>query len=80
MMQHGFGYTLYLDGLPSATVMHGTKDYMSGIPIGRYEDGKIIVFNHLEITVFVHHTVEDHQRVVGLEVTPFSIAEGDKRQ
>ena len=57
-------YTLYLDGLPSATIIKGKDnkelDYFEGIPIGRYENGEKIIYNHLEITVYTHLTSEGH--------------------
>lgn len=82
MMQHDFGYTLYLDNLPSATILRDaenrelTPDYGRGIPVGKFEGlGKIMLYNHLDITVVVHDTYEGHHRIVGFEVEPFSLAE-----
>jgi hypothetical protein len=86
MMQHKFGYTLYLDNLPSATILRDnedkelTPDYGKGIPIGQFEGlGKIVLNNHLDITVVVHDTYEGHHRIVGFEVEPFSLAEDQHR-
>jgi len=80
---------LVLDGLPSATIIrYGNEekvDYMGGIPVGREvrELGetisKIMIYNHLEITVEVHHTLEGHQRIVAFDVEPFSLPEGPDR-
>lgn len=85
-MQHKFGYTLYLDNLPSATILRDnedkelTPDYGKGIPIGQFEGlGKIVLNNHLDITVVVHDTYEGHHRIVGFEVEPFSLAEDQHR-
>ena len=68
-IQHDYRYTLYLDDLPSATILRDKNnkelpvDYLDGIPIGRYEqlDGypRVVVYNHLDIKVIIHHTVED---------------------
>jgi hypothetical protein len=86
MIQHDFRYKLYLDDLPSATILRDKKNrelpvnYESGIPIGEFQGlSKIMIYNHLDITVLVHDTVEGHHRIVGFEVEPFSIAEGPNR-
>jgi len=85
-MQHDFGYTLYLDDLPSATILRDKEDremapdYGKGIPVGKFEGlGKIMLYNHLDITVVVHDTLEGHHRIVGFEVEPFSLAEDQHR-
>jgi len=89
-MQHNYTYTLYMDDLPSATIVRDEHDrdlppnYFEGIPIGIFSmpsrsEHKIMIYNHLDITVLVHHTIEGHQRIVGFDVEPFSIAEGPKR-
>ncbi len=55
-------------------------DYVSGIPIGVFEDlGKIKIYNHLDIVVLVHDTVEGHHRIVGFEVEPYSFNENKYR-
>lgn len=55
-------------------------DYFHGIPIGKYEGlSKIMIYNHLDITVIVHDTLEGHHRITGFEIEPYSIAEGDHR-
>lgn len=60
-------------------------DYFHGIPIGKYlphkskRDDQYIVYNHLDIIVIVHDTMEGHHRIVGFEVEPYSIAEGKNR-
>ena len=55
-------------------------NYFSGIPIGKYEDyDKVMIYNHLDITVIRHDTLEGHHRIVGFEVEPFSIGEGPNR-
>jgi hypothetical protein len=41
--------------------------------------GRIKLYNHLEITVITHDTIEGHHRIVGFEVEPFSIAESEHR-
>lgn len=71
-IDHDYRYTLYLDDLPSATIMRDAHDrelppnYYAGIPIGYFETDKTTgekryaLYNHLDITVIIHHTVEDH--------------------
>jgi galactose mutarotase-like enzyme len=39
----------------------------------------VIIFNHLNITVYTHTTLEGHERIVGFEVEPMSLGEDDKR-
>lgn len=87
MMQSNFGYTLYLDNLPSATILRDKldkelpADYFHGIPIGVYEgNGKIKIYNHWDLIVVVHDTLEGHHRIVGFEVEPYSLAEGPNRE
>ena len=85
MMQHDYGYQLYLDNLPSATILRDQNkkelpvDYFKSVPIGVYEYGRKMIYNHLDITVIVHDTLEHHHRVVGFEVEPFSMMEEDNR-
>jgi len=81
-----------LDDLPSAV---GLRDrfneelpvnYFDGIPIGFYEEDETTgmkhyaLYNHFDIVVIINHTVENHQRIVGFEVEPKSIMEGDQRK
>lgn len=56
-------------------------DYFHGIPIGQYnrETHQAMIYNHLDIIVIVHDTMEGHHRIVGFEVEPYSIAEGPHR-
>lgn len=55
-------------------------DYFHGIPIGVYEgSGKIKIYNHWDLVVVVHDTLEGHHRIVGFEVEPYSLAEGPNR-
>jgi hypothetical protein len=37
------------------------------------------VFNHLDITVETHLTIEGDERIVGLDVEPMSLADDAKR-
>lgn len=85
--QHNYKYKLYLDGLPSATISRDPENnekiisYTEGIPIGKYnhETHEMMLYNHLEITVKGHETHEKQKRIVGFEVEPFSISEGEYR-
>ncbi len=38
------------------------------------------LYNHFDIIVIINHTVEDHQRIVGFEVEPKTIAESENRK
>ncbi len=82
MMQHDYRYELYLDSLPSAVILRDANnkelqpDYSKGIPVGQFQGlEKIMLYNHLDITVKVHDTFEGHHRIVGFEVEPYSMAE-----
>jgi len=86
MIDHDYTYNLYLDDLPSATIMRDSNNrelppnYYAGVPIGysvkdELGNKRYALYNHIDITVIIHHTVEDHQRVVGFEIEPFSMAE-----
>lgn len=84
-IQKGYEYKLFIDDLPSATVVPGKNgnknevDYFEGIPIGEYEErtDSLYIFNHLNLTVFTHSTYEKHERIVGFEVLPMSITNID---
>jgi len=86
-ISHNYTYTLFLDDLPSATVNRDPHnktlvDYLDGIPIGVYSRtlNKVMIYNHLNITVFTHTTLEGFERIVGFHVEPMSIGEGKHRQ
>ena len=86
--QHGYRYKLYIDDLPSATVVKDPKtgdlvpDYLDGIPIGEFdrETRKLKIYNHLQIEVKVHlsSTKPVEKRIVGFNVRPMSRAYDDK--
>lgn len=38
-----------------------------------------MLYNHWDIIVIVHDTIEGHHRIVGFEVEPYSMAEGPNR-
>ena len=91
-IDHDYRYTLYLDDLPSAV---GLRDkfneelpvnYFDGIPIGYYVEDEVTglrsyaLYNHFDIIVIINHTVENHQRIVGFEIEPKSIMEGEQRK
>lgn len=72
--------------MPSATILRDKNnkelpvDYASGIPIGEFEDvGFIKIYNHLDIVVIVHDTMEGHHRIVGFEVEPYSLNQNQYR-
>jgi hypothetical protein len=83
----GFRYTFYLDGLPSATILRDAKnkemdtDYFLGIPIGQKDSttGAIVLYNHFDIIVRVHSTIEGHKRIVGFDVEPYSMKQSASR-
>jgi len=40
---------------------------------------KYVFYNHLELTVETHKTLDGHERIVAFDVEPFSIAEDENR-
>lgn len=86
-IQADYHYRLYIDGLPSASVLRDKAnkelpaDYYHGIPIGKFDKDtfETTIYNHLDIIVVVHDTMEGHHRIVGFEVEPYSINEGPHR-
>ena len=85
MIRRKYRYQLFVDELPNATLVKNKDtgkveaDFREGIYVGKKLGDNIssIIYNHLEITVKVHHvTGGDEVRVVGFEVQPFSIANG----
>jgi hypothetical protein len=86
-IQQDYHYKLFLDDLPSASILRDKMnkempaDYFHGIPIGKYDKTKhqAILYNHWDIIVITHDTMEGHHRIVGFEVEPYSIAEGAHR-
>ena len=55
-------------------------DYLHGIPLGKFMGvGQIMLYNHWDIIVTVHDTIEGHHRIVGFEVEPYSLAESTDR-
>lgn len=86
MIKHRYKYKLYIDDLQSATVRrdkNGDKemDHEEGIPIGVWDstDNSVIVFNHLNMTIYTHTTNEGNLRIVGFEVEPMSLGEDENR-
>ena len=53
---------MYLDGLPSAVSFKDKTSYLDGVPIGYYDHsgGSKVIYNHLDIVVSVHNTMEGH--------------------
>jgi hypothetical protein len=90
-IQHNYTYSLYLDDLPSAVILRDINNreqapnYQAGIPIGVFDydpetnKQRVMVYNHYDITVLTHSTIDGHQRIVGFEVEPFSLTEDDQR-
>ena len=59
LIHEGYGYRMYLDDLPSATVYDNQTHYEENIPIGYIErssgdqEDKYWLYNHLDIKVLV---------------------------
>ena len=52
------------------------EDYVSGIPVSGFENGKVFVFNHLDLFILTHKTLDETYRIVGFDVEPRSLAWG----
>ena len=86
-IDYDYKYTLYLDDLPSAVILRDKNNrelapnFFDGIPVGYFVTDEVsglrryALYNHFDITVIVHYTVENHQRIVGFEVEPYSLSE-----
>jgi transmembrane 9 superfamily protein 2/4 len=84
--QKDYEYKLYLDDLPSATITRDRMDeqlfnYFDGVPLGKYDERskKWFIFNHLDITVETHLTIEGMERIVGFDIEPMSLKDDSKR-
>ena len=55
----------------------GYANYKEGIYVGKFnsdDGGTAIIYNHLELVIKTHHVSGgDEVRIVGFEVTPYSI-------
>ena len=82
---NNYHYRLFLDGLPSATVIrdpetgHEHTDYQSGIPVGKlvYDetgaDFKYILYNHWNFVIKTAQVEQSlHYRIIGFTVEPRS--------
>ena len=78
MIRNMYRYQLFIDDLPNATMDRGYANYKEGIYVGKYNtDGSTILYNHLELVIKTHHVSGgDEVRIVGFEVTPYSIEHG----
>lgn len=87
-MQHDYGYRLFVDDLPSATVSKGKTHYEWTVPLGFVPEEAppqaqaqrnerpykpVAVYNHLDIKIKVHPTFKSN--VVG-SATPKKIDVG----
>ena len=82
-MRNGFGYQLYLDGLPAAVMLRDpatgdmSKSYSTDIPIGyrnsNSEREEFVVYNHLDMEIMYNTVGTNKAQVVGFVVTPRSV-------
>ena len=85
MILNNYHYRLFLDGLPSATVIRDPEtgqehtDYQSGVPVGKlvYDetgaDFKYILYNHWNFVIKTAQVEQSlHYRIIGFTVEPRS--------
>jgi hypothetical protein len=75
LVHQGFGYRLFVDDLPSATVSDGQTHYEWNVPLGFIPDKDpiedeserkqrpykpVAIYNHLEIKIKVHPTLKSN--------------------
>jgi len=75
LVQQDYGYRLFVDDLPSATVSEGKTHYEWTVPLGfvpdsePFQDGPkrserpykpVAVYNHLDIKIKVHPTLKSN--------------------
>ena len=87
LIRSGYHYRLFIDDLPAASILRDKNnkelaaDYVGGIPLGYSlgSTGEYALYNHWDIVITVHDTIDGHHRIVGFDVEPYSIAEGEHR-
>lgn len=87
LIKDGYHYKLYIDDLPAASILRDkydkemAADYFHGVPLGQwnYQTNDFVLYNHWDLVVIVHDTIDGHHRIVGFDVEPYSIAEGKNR-
>ena len=76
LVEHDYGYRLFVDDLPSATVLEGQTHYEWTVPLGYIPEASeldtdsewsqqklfkpVAIYNHLEIKVKVHPTIKSN--------------------
>ena len=73
----------YVDSLPAGLIQYNKEtqkeevDYFSGIPLGKFEDNKYIIYNHLHFKILINKANsgkdKDKYNIVGLSILPVSI-------
>ena len=81
LIERNYHTNWYVDSLPAGLIQFNKEtkkeevDYFSGIPLGKFEDNKYIIYNHLHFKIQINKVSQvDKYNIVGLSVLPLSIA------
>ena len=81
LIERNYHTNWYVDSLPAGLIQFNQEtqeeevDYFSGIPLGKFEDNKYIIYNHLHFKIQINKVSQCNKyNIVGLSVLPLSIA------
>ena len=75
----------YLDKLPAGLLSYNQKEqkttiyYNRGIPIGELENGKYLIYNHLQFHILLNDIGDNKYNVVGFNILPISIKHNEDK-
>ena len=79
MIDRNYYTKWYVDKLPAGLIYYNydtnTTDvnYFSGIPLGKRENGKYIIYNHLLFKILINKIADKKYNIVGFSILPVSI-------
>ena len=83
LIERNYHTNWYVDSLPAGLIHYNKEtqkeevDYFSGIPLGKFQDNKYIIYNHLHFKILINkaNSGEDKNKynIVGLSILPVSI-------
>ena len=83
LIERNYHTNWYVDSMPAGLIYYNPEtqkeevDYFSGIPLGKKEDNKYIIYNHLHFKILINKanskTEKNKYNIVGLSVLPVSI-------
>ena len=83
LIERNYHTNWYVDSMPAGLIYYNPEtqkeevDYFSGIPLGKKEDNKYIIYNHLHFKILINKANSNNEKnkynIVGLSVLPVSI-------